>query len=300
MNSPDSTVAPTAKKTRTRVPRNSAAVVCSSVSVDMALLTRRGWSITIRVSAAPGGLACRGRAGPPGQPSAPVEGAVGRAVAGREQRQFEPAEEPGAQCLVGGERSGQPSRGLGGVGFRRPASVRGCRRCLSPPGARCAPATLRLGGQQRAQRSRDGRIRTGSVRSRPSASARSAGPVSWYVTGPARSRTRVSASPGRGPGAPGAAARPRGGRPRARREGVGGGEGGQCAAAAGGGEGGHGHVAGLLAAQAGLVGLGLAEHGYDGDQQPCPGEGSQHALVGGRVRAVRVPGGEGFGECGVG
>ncbi len=79
-------------------------------------------------------------------------------------------------------------------------------------------------------------------------------------------------------------------------EGVGGGEGGQRGAVAG-LQRGYGHVAGLLAAQAVLVLLGLAEHGDDGDQQTGAPERLQDGPEG---TAVLGPGGERGAQPGVG
>ena len=178
---------------------------------------------------------------------------------------------------------------------RARVASRSCRR-----GVRWAPRDCGLGGEQGAQRRRDSRIRERVGAVRPSARARSAGPVSWYVHRAGQvedegvgllvdeglQRLVQRDGDGAGVGAPA-------------REGVGGGEGGQRAAAAGGGEGGHGHVAGLLAAQPVSSGLDLAEHGDDGYQQPRR-RGPRSTRRSAAGSDGPRPGGEGSGERGVG
>src|SRR5689334_6489584 len=127
MYSPASTAAPTAKNTRSSVPRNSDTTVRVSVvsmgspRVDLEL----SWHCAARRAAPPVGRGRRASrrarreerpAGPAAGGSALVEEVSGGVGAGRQEGQVEAADESGAEGLVGGECLGQALGGLGGDG----------------------------------------------------------------------------------------------------------------------------------------------------------------------------------------
>ena len=203
MYSPDSTAAPTAKKTSRSVPRNS------QVTVGLSMGPPRDGRVPAFASVILGGettcsggttrMSARGRLGRLARPrpsaacaaSAREERGAGDGGVRRQQREVEAPYQRGAQRLVGGERGGDrpPVCRTSASGARTRPSV----PSLPAPGVRWARTTPGSAATAARSASRTAGSSSGSARPGPSEAARSAGPVSSYVTGPARSISSVSA-----------------------------------------------------------------------------------------------------------